>query len=562
MTPNDDPNANRATVPGPTDPRAATSAAARPGSVRGWAFPLAALVLAVVSGLAGTGLARRLREPKPAPPLEKVKSEPELFAGWTKPDLVILLSGEQHGYLLPCGCSSPQIGGLERRYNLARQLRQRGWPLAAVDLGDVLQVEGPLKLPNVQGLIKYQYSMTALKKIGYGAVGIGESEAAQDLFQTVGKYALNEPEPRVLLANLIDPDKVYEGSLFPWAEIKPKDSPLKVGVTAVVGPSVAKRIKDPKVRFGPTPPVLDAALKALDAGKVDLRVLLYQGRPAVEAKALAETYPQFPVILCRSDDDNPSSDPLIVTNPKTKAPTMIVTLGDKGKYVGVVGVWRTGKADRPFDLRYQLVHLSPDFATPKGEEASHPIVELMEAYTRELKKDNYLAKYPRNRHPHEVAVPGSAPTYVGTEACKKCHESAYDIWKKTPHSHAYQTLVDARRPSLRQYDPECIVCHTVGFGYQSGFAAADKTPFLKNVGCESCHGPASEHVSKPKDERWHKLMNPWKAPEKETDKEKTARINRIDLFCQRCHDLDNDVTWKHGAFERKWPRIVHHTFPD
>ena len=31
--------------------------------------------------------------------------------------VALLLSGESHGYLQPCGCSEPQKGGLARRYN-------------------------------------------------------------------------------------------------------------------------------------------------------------------------------------------------------------------------------------------------------------------------------------------------------------------------------------------------------------------------------------------------------------------------------------------------------------
>ena len=60
------------------------------------------------------------------------------------------------GYLLPCGCSRPQFGGLERRFNLLAVLRQQGWPVAAFDLGDIPQREGPRKLANIQGKLKYE----------------------------------------------------------------------------------------------------------------------------------------------------------------------------------------------------------------------------------------------------------------------------------------------------------------------------------------------------------------------------------------------------------------------
>ena len=89
----------------------------------------------------------------------------------------------------------------------------------------------------------------------------------------------------------------------------------------------------------------------------------------------------------------------------------------------------------------------------------------MEEYTAELKKDNYLSNIRKFHTRIRRRRKGKKPKYVGTERCTDCHKAAGEVWEKTPHSHAYKTLVDAKQPSNRQYDPECIVCHTVGFGY-------------------------------------------------------------------------------------------------
>ena len=151
-----------------------------------------------------------------------------LFRGWPKPDLALVLSGEQHGYLLPCGCSRPQYGGLERRYNLMALLRRRGWPVTALDVGDVPQAEGPRKLPNVQGLLKYRYAMESMKEMGYLAVGLGEYEAGLSLFSVLAEYALNNDSPRVLAANLKDADKNFPSQVFPTHVTKVEGSPLKV----------------------------------------------------------------------------------------------------------------------------------------------------------------------------------------------------------------------------------------------------------------------------------------------------------------------------------------------
>jgi hypothetical protein len=128
------------------------------------------------------------------------------------------------------------------------------------------------------------------------------------------------------------------------------------------------------------------------------------------------------------------------------------------------------------------------------------------------------------------------------------------IWEGTRHSQAYKTLVDAKQPSNRQYDPECIVCHTVGFGYLSGFKSEKDTAKLENVGCESCHGPGSRHANDANNPVFQAMMNPWKATPNETEEH---RLQRIDDSCQRCHDSENDVHWTNGGFKRNWPQIAH-----
>jgi hypothetical protein len=536
------------------DPKQPSTPAPAGLRVRGLTFVVAAVVLTAVSFLAATGLARKLRQLPPvvstAPVNENGKGR--LFRGWPKPDLVLLLSAQQHGYMLPCGCSRPQLGGLERRYNLLELLKEKGWPVAAFDLGDVAQKEGPQKMPNVAGLIKYRYSMDALKLMNYSAVGLGEYEGALTLFETLGNWALNNDSPRVLAANLSERDTKFPGQLAATQMVDPKTIPgvgFTVGAASVIGPDVTATIKEPGVKFTDNRTALPQTVKELDGKKADLRVLLYQGLPK-EARACAAAFPQFQVVLALCESDEPPSESDTIGN------TLLATIGHKGKHVGVVGVYKTGNPKKPFELRYQLVTLGEEFMTPEAERARHPVVELMERYTKELKADNYLAKVGQSKHPLQLEVSGVTPTYVGSKKCEQCHQSAYNVWEHSKHAKAYQTLVEVKMPSLRQYDPECIICHTTGYGHVSGFENLEKTPKLINVGCESCHGPASEHVRETNNLQWRKLLNPWKAPANETPAQKSKRIGTIDQMCQKCHDQDNDVHYK---FEKRWPDVDHPT---
>ena len=69
----------------------------------------------------------------------------------------------------------------------------------------------------------------------------------------------------------------------------------------------------------------------------------------------------------------------------------------------------------------------------------------------------------------------------------------WESWKKTKHAHAYHTLEVAGHET----DPECLTCHTVGFGVSSGFISVGKTPNHVDVGCENCHGAGSTHAENP-----------------------------------------------------------------
>jgi hypothetical protein len=558
MTPNDPPH----------------TSAARPHHSR--TFRFAALGLVLVTGLTGLGLAYCFRNPAPPvappePPPSEVKFPPHLFVGWKKPDFVILLSGEQHGYLQPCGCSTPQKGGLERRYNLIQLMEARGWPVVPVDLGDVPQIEGPAKLPNIQALIKYRYSMAAMKEMGYAGVGFGKHEAALSLDKVFSAWALNEPQPPLLAANFTDQGAFNVHSLV-VKRVEKAD--VNLGVAGLIGPMIHEEIekKDPEFKFATGADTLTRVLKEMHARKADLRLLLFQGSPVhgmkgqkPEVRALIDAFPQFDVLLSLSESDEPRS------TAATIGKTMVVNLGHKARYVGVVGVWKTGNAAKPFELKYQFVELDETFKTPDEAAVDHKIIALMQKYKQELKDQNYLGKYSQHDHPHRFAVPkGDAPQYIGSESCKGCHDDAYDKWKHTPHSWAYKTLVDvAKNPSLNQYDPECIVCHTIGFTYKTGFRDEKTTPKLINVGCESCHGPGSEHraaeqllqaaMPSPLSQAWRDAMNPWRTPDNpENEKQLNKRILAADAMCRSCHDTDNDVTWKNKAYERKWLKIWHY----
>jgi mono/diheme cytochrome c family protein len=101
--------------------------------------------------------------------------------------------------------------------------------------------------------------------------------------------------------------------------------------------------------------------------------------------------------------------------------------------------------------------------------------------------------------------------YVGVGKCKACHLKEYKSWQTLDHAKAMETLKSgdaakiadmATKLNVKLSGPAnendaCIDCHAVGHMLAGGYPAADSTKNanLSAVGCESCHGPGSKHVS-------------------------------------------------------------------
>ena len=86
------------------------------------------------------------------------------------------------------------------------------------------------------------------------------------------------------------------------------------------------------------------------------------------------------------------------------------------------------------------------------------------------------------------------PVYVGSAACRSCHAAEHATWSASPHARAVQTLAGVHK----ERNPDCLRCHTTGFGRPGGFPekglAADHVDRAE-VGCEACHGPGGDHVA-------------------------------------------------------------------
>ncbi|MGQ0634192.1 MAG: multiheme c-type cytochrome [Planctomycetaceae bacterium] len=512
----------------------------------------ATIVLALVAASAYLLNRNLASAEKPA----KVQTQPPAFgpllAGWTRPEAVLVLSGEQHGYIEPCGCSLNQLGGLSRRADLVRQIRERGWPVLPLDVGGL--VNNPTRR---QAKLKLAMALKCLRDMGYAGIALGREE----LLIGIELLTYGEPDrPPFLASNLVlfgsPPDSGLHQSFRVVAVGK-----VKIGVTAVFGNS----LKVPGFEQNPQDleildPVasLTKALAALEAEKPDLRVLLSHAR-LDETKELAAKFPQFDLIVSAGGSEDGE------TRLRTLERALLVTPGQKGKHVGVVGFY-PDRADQR--LRFEQVAL--DETRFKDTPA---IQQHMREYQETLQVHDLVARDAAIDSPWNAQL--TQPNqYVGARVCGECHTRAYKKWLETPHAHATEAIKFGRKAANGKYsdafigrifDPECVNCHVTGWSpdakvvsrYNSGFESERATPHLTGQQCENCHGPGGRHT-----ELERRFKN---EPNLAQEVEKLRDLAHIPLdqaavkACVKCHDGDNDPHFKTDGdvFEEYWDKIKH-----
>ena len=88
---------------------------------------------------------------------------------------------------------------------------------------------------------------------------------------------------------------------------------------------------------------------------------------------------------------------------------------------------------------------------------------------------------------------GEEAVYVGMGKCKSCHPEHVETYSEWKYAKNFRIL----EMRGKDHDPECLRCHTTGYGRVGGFKSVEATPHMKNVQCEACHGPASLHLKAP-----------------------------------------------------------------
>ena len=397
------------------------------------------------------------------------------------PRVRLRLTGHLEGHLEPCGCASGQVGGLARR--TFRSLQDRGSYDFLIEGGDLTTGGTPLdelKLYTILNVLDDQ-------RARYDAVGLGPGDLALDPDLLAG-FVESFPQLPFVCADLVPTD-----AEMPWpfrAFVDLEEGTAKARVTAL-----ATRTPEPTGGLTPRFELLTpqaAWTRAMEGVAPDsFRVLLHHGSSA-SAREAASLDPRPDLIVSiQAEHAEPPRDPEFLDGG-----VPMVQPGVRGRFLLDVTLARMDGAPRI--TQYAPIPLEGS-RTRKGALEDPDVRALVLAHRHEVQADGTRERMA------ELSPTANGASYVGNARCAICHPEAQAVWEKTRHARAWATLEEAavgeRYGWPVPHYPDCVRCHTVGYGQTTGFVNPEKTPGLRDVGCESCHGAGSQHAANPIDNR-------------------------------------------------------------
>ena len=406
-------------------------------------------------------------------------------AGGNGKKLVVIVSGDTAGWLMPCGCTSNQSGGLLRRGTYVADV-------AKENAGDVLYLDtgGAPGGTSPYHWATFEAILAGEKLMGVAAHNLGKTELVGGV-EKLRDIARRAGVP-FISANTTD----SEGKAIAPASVERTIGGRRVLIVGVVSPRYATpevKVSEPR----------QAVLAALGSGsKTEQRsVIVLAYLPEDELNALAASLPEADAII-----GGPTGQAVA---PHAVGPTLVGAATNKGKFL----VRFDASPGSTWSGR--VVELGPTFADAADQQQN------VKAYLARLAKRDFAAA---ESGLVEVLPAGTPADYriAGSASCAKCHEADQKVWTNSKHAHALATLKDKGF----DVDPYCQSCHTTGYGLPGGFERLSTGAQRLDVGCENCHGPSAAHVANPK------RHTAWTASDQ----------------CLRCHDHENSPKFEYAGY--------------
>ena len=371
--------------------------------------------------------------------------------------LRLIFTCDTIGKLEPCGCFTGQYGGLARIQTAVKEQKESFQ--IRVDAGNAISGTEDYDF------VLYKQVREAFNQMGFHAMNVGVGECLltkQELLE-----AAKLPGPPLISANLVD-NQTAQPILQPFVKVDHQGT--KILITGVVDPNLIAKRNSPGIKVTD----MKQSLQQISQEEADIKILLAYCNEE-KLKQLANDYFEFDFII-GGKVRQPLQDLLKVNR------SYIFYTTNEAKNVGLaLAEYKEGKiASCDFDIPLLFEQVPEDVK----------IKQLVAKYRQEVKETKLKVDDPGQLSDDYIPGVKQHAEYVGTQQCAGCHAEAFETWKESGHAKAFQTLKD----NHAEADPKCISCHVVGFGEKSGYERIFEDRKLVDVGCESCHGPGSQHV--------------------------------------------------------------------
>lgn len=393
----------------------------------------------------------------------------------------LLVLSEIRGEVAPCDCQGVPVGGVDRMARLLRRFREVH-PREQVFLlamgshfavGDVIYRERARYLRGflerheaavvTAGPRDYEFGLPFLE--WYGSVG--QRFLKLNLRTSDGA----EPPPEHAVLQVLGPDGDFR----------------RISLVGAVDPDFLPVATPPFLEFSYTEPgpYLEASIAALPESALTIALITATKRNAAK---LGRRVPGIDLVIGAEGDRHDGLDQ------SGKGPPIFFGGGDL-RYLGILRFWERDGAMVIRDAR--VIPLDEELMPDDAEE---PLLGRFLYEEGQLRQQLH-----RNAHPDLARS-----SWAGSDACASCHRDIHATWKGSPHAQSVEATdsLPQLRDFLKEHFPKFRSYHQ-----QERFDRADAPA----VQCETCHGPALEHVRAPQ------VPYPW-APAREA--------------CAGCHTID------------------------
>jgi len=490
------------------------------------------------------------------------------------PTFTLFALAEMRGQIGPCGCTSDPLGDLSRTAKVIEDARAKG-PVVTVDAGSLLYSKAPIPShlafqedAKAKVLIDAYAKSLKLDAVGLGPMDVarpgGEIQPARQAANVTSEVAASSKvtleAPKLVavggaqvgvfgvlaegaVAGLTIGDPI-EAARTAIAELRAKKAQVivalvqaaskkdAVALVKAIGPGIDVAIAGLGA-VAPEPTEVESAQQVGDAwlvvpanrgqvlARIDITLRGDKVAPLVDAlgPGMAETRKKIvDRQLLELDADiakfvaDPTSDAKFVAQKKAERAALAAERAQLDK--------------QPYKLPatgsyFTLDHLRIN----KALACDAGVQDRVTGYYRATGEANVAAFKTK---PVSAPAKGEAK-YVGMAVCDDCHPDEVKHWKTTKHAGAWKTLVDRGQ----EFDFDCIGCHVTGYDKPGGANLGFNEP-LRDVQCETCHGPGSLHVDLGGTEKPAKI----------------ARKPADDLCATQCHTKEHSDTFDLAPYLR------------